>query len=107
MTIFGRKLHGIPYLGRNFVSMDDCKIRVGVTQGDINGIGYEVILKTFSNSQVYEDQAVVIYGSSKVVAYHKKVLDLNGLSINTINRADEAPVGKTQSDQLYRRRSEG
>lgn len=94
MTIFGRKLRGIPYLGRNFVSMDDSKIRVGVTQGDINGIGYEVILKTFSNTQVYEDQAVVLYGSSKVAAYHKKVLDLNGISINTINSADEAPVGK-------------
>lgn len=74
--------------------MDDNKIRVGVTQGDINGIGYEVILKTFSNPLVYEDQAVVLYGSSKVVAYHKKVLDLNGISINTITHADEAQAGK-------------
>lgn len=74
--------------------MEDRKIRVGITQGDINGIGYEVILKTLSDPRVYENQAVVIYGSSKVAAYHKKALDLNTVNLTTINSAREAAVGK-------------
>ena len=34
--------------------MEDNKIRVGITQGDINGVGYEVILKTFSDPMMLE-----------------------------------------------------
>jgi len=74
--------------------MEDYKLRVGVTQGDINGIGYEVILKTFSEPMVYEDQAVIIYGSPKVAAYHKKALDINGIPLTNITSASEAQVGK-------------
>ena len=34
--------------------MEDNKIRIGITQGDINGVGYEVILKTFSDPTMLE-----------------------------------------------------
>jgi len=74
--------------------MEDKKIRVGITQGDINGIGYEVILKTLSDPRIYENQTVVIYGSSKVAAYHKKALDLNTVNLTTVNSAHEAAFGK-------------
>jgi len=74
--------------------MESPKIRVGISQGDINGVGYEVILKTLSDNRVYENQAVVIYGSAKVAAYHKKALDLNGVNLNIIGSAREAQVGK-------------
>lgn len=74
--------------------MEEHKIRVGITQGDINGIGYEVILKALSDYRVYEDQAVVIYGSAKVAAYHKKVLDLNSVNLTIINSGREAAFGK-------------
>ena len=36
--------------------MEDNKIRVGITQGDINGVGYEVILKTFADPVMLELQ---------------------------------------------------
>jgi len=74
--------------------MEIPKICVGITQGDINGVGYEVILKTLADNRVYENQAVVIYGSAKVAAYHKKALDITSLSLNTIQSAREAVVGK-------------
>jgi len=74
--------------------MESPKIRVGISQGDINGVGYEVILKTLSDNRVYENQAVVIYGSAKVAAYHKKALDLNTISLNIVGSAREAVVGK-------------
>lgn len=74
--------------------MEDKRLRVGITQGDINGVGYEVILKTLSDSRVYENQAVIIYGSAKVAAYHKKALDLNGVNMTIVNSAREATFGK-------------
>ena len=46
--------------------MEERLIKVGITHGDINGIGYEVILKTFSDARVAELCTPVIYGSSKI-----------------------------------------
>jgi len=74
--------------------MEEHRIRVGITQGDINGVGYEVILKSLSDYRVYENQAVVIYGSAKVAAYHKKVLDLNSINLTIVNSANEAVFGR-------------
>ena len=56
--------------------MEQTKIRVGITHGDVNGIGYEVILKTFAEPAMLELCTPVIYGSPKVAAYHRKALEL-------------------------------
>ena len=45
------------------------KIKVGITHGDINGIGYEVILKAFSDATMLELCTPIIYGSPKVATY--------------------------------------
>ena len=60
--------------------MEDNKIRIGITQGDINGVGYEVILKTFSDPTMLELCTPIIYGSPKVAAYHRKALDIQTIS---------------------------
>ena len=69
--------------------MEDNKIRVGITQGDINGVGYEVILKTFSDPMMLELCTPIIYGSPKVAAYHRKSLDLP-TNFSIVNSASEA-----------------
>lgn len=74
--------------------MKEHRLRVGITQGDINGISYEVILKTLMDSRVYEMCTPIIYGSPKVVAYHRKTLNMNNLSLITIRSADEANARK-------------
>ena len=56
--------------------MENNKIRIGITQGDINGVGYEVILKTFAEPTMFELCTPIVYGSPKVAAYHRKSLDL-------------------------------
>lgn len=56
--------------------MENDKIRVGITHGDINGIGYEVILKAFSDPGMLDLCTPVIYGSPKVAAYHRKAMDI-------------------------------
>jgi len=63
---------------------------IAVTHGDINGISYEVILKTFAEPRVYEEFIPVIYGSSKAAAYHRKQLDIQGVNLNLINSIEEA-----------------
>lgn len=55
------------------------KIRIGITQGDVNGVGYEVILKTFAQTEMFDLCIPVLYGSTKLAAYHRKAL---GLSTN-------------------------
>ena len=57
--------------------MEERLIKVGITHGDINGIGYEVILKTFSDTRMAELCTPIIYGSSKIAAYHRKALELH------------------------------
>lgn len=65
------------------------KIRVAITHGDTNGIGYEVILKTFADPEMLELCTPIIYGSPKVAAYHKKLLGLN-TQFCIIDKAEEA-----------------
>ena len=65
------------------------KIRVGITQGDANGVGYEVILKAFSDPVMFELCTPIVYGSPKVAAYHRKALNLN-TNFSIINSASEA-----------------
>ncbi len=52
------------------------KIKVGITHGDINGVGYEVILKTFENPDMFELCTPVLYGSPKMATFHMKALEL-------------------------------
>lgn len=64
--------------------MDTQKIIIGITHGDINGIGYEVILKALEDSRILDFFTPVIYGSTKVAAFHKKQLNLNNVQLTTI-----------------------
>ena len=67
--------------------MEERLIKVGITHGDINGIGYEVILKTFSDTRMAELCTPIIYGSSKIAAYHRKALELPPINMNIISHA--------------------
>lgn len=73
--------------------MEDNKIRIGITHGDINGVGYEVILKTFSDPLMLDLCTPVIYGSPKVAAYHRKAMDL-ATNFSIITSATEAAHGR-------------
>lgn len=65
-------------------------IRIGITHGDINGIGYEVIMKTLMDPRILEMCTPIIYGSPKVAAYHRKALNIHDLSFNHIEAAKDA-----------------
>ncbi|MDR1003824.1 MAG: 4-hydroxythreonine-4-phosphate dehydrogenase PdxA [Prevotellaceae bacterium] len=69
--------------------MENNRIKVGITQGDINGVSYEVILKTFSEPTMLELCTPIIYGSPKIAAYYRKSLDLP-TNFSIINSASDA-----------------
>ena len=69
------------------------KIKVGITHGDINGIGYEVILKALEDSRMYELCTPIIYGSAKIANHYRKQLDLPQFAINQVAHATEARDG--------------
>lgn len=71
------------------------KIRIGISIGDVNGIGLEVILKTLSDPRIVERCVPIIYGSSKVIAYHRKTIEIEGFEYHTttdIEQIDETKV---------------
>jgi 4-hydroxythreonine-4-phosphate dehydrogenase len=74
--------------------MSEKLIKVGISHGDINGISYELILKTFEDVRVFEFCTPVVYGSSKILAYHRKAMELPPVNINTINTARDAGVNR-------------
>lgn len=65
-------------------------IIVGISQGDINGIGYEVIMKSLNDPRINELCIPVIYGSSKIAAYHRKALNVGSFTVNNVNSAKDA-----------------
>ncbi len=77
------------------------RIKVGITQGDINGIGYEVIIKTLANPHILELCTPVIYGSSKVASYHKKTLDVPDFNLNLVRNAESAIHKRSNIINVY------
>lgn len=70
------------------------QIKVGITHGDINGVGYEILLKTFADERLQELFVPVIYGSPKSASYHRKVLNYSPINFHIINYADDCSFGK-------------
>lgn len=62
---------------------------VGFTHGDVNGIGYELIMKLMAENKICELCTPLLFGSSKVAAYHRKALDIENLNLNSIQKAQE------------------
>lgn len=73
--------------------MENKKIRIAITHGDTNGIGYEVIFKTFSDPAMLELCTPVIYGSPKIAAYHRNALGIQA-NFTIINKAEDASDDK-------------
>jgi 4-hydroxythreonine-4-phosphate dehydrogenase len=66
------------------------KVKLGISVGDINGIGLEVIIKTFKDSRMMDVCTPIVYGSSKVSQFHRKALGVNDFSFNVVKNATEA-----------------
>ena len=70
--------------------MDNRKIKVGITHGDINGIGYEIILKTLEDPRIAELCTPIVYGSAKIAAFYRKMMELPEVKFSQIDTPSEA-----------------
>lgn len=75
--------------------MSQQKIKIGITQGDINGIGYETIIKAYMDQRLLELHTPVVYGSLKVASFHKKLVPgSENVVFNLVKSAREAHAKK-------------
>lgn len=70
--------------------MENDKIKVGITHGDINGVSYEVIMKTFSGQNKMSELCTpILYGAPKVISYYRNVLDVKQFTTNNTPSAEK------------------
>ena len=69
-------------------------ITIGISCGDINGIGLEVILKALAINKAGANFNLIVYGSTKVVAYHKNIITQENIQFHNIDTADQALPGR-------------
>ena len=75
--------------------MPENKFKIGITQGDPNGIGWEIILKALADPRMTELFTPVVYGSPKAAAYYRNtVAEIEAFSFNPVASAAEARRGK-------------
>ena len=63
---------------------------IGITHGDINSISYEIITKSLADNRIFDFFTPVVYGSSKVASYYRKMLNVSDFAFNLIKKADMA-----------------
>ncbi|UTW63828.1 4-hydroxythreonine-4-phosphate dehydrogenase PdxA [bacterium SCSIO 12741] len=78
------------------------KLRVGISVGDINGIGLEVIIKTFLDSRMFEICTPVIYVSHSMARAHRKLLGIQDFSFQVVEDADKANSKKTNVIEVWK-----
>jgi len=81
--------------------MSNETVKVGISIGDINGVGMEVIMKTLADNRVTENITVIVYGSSKVTSYYKKTLRLHQFNFANANNASTAKINKANLINLW------
>ena len=77
------------------------KVRVGISQGDINGIGLEVIIKTFVDPAMEELCTPILFSSQKTVSFHRKTLGIEDFSFHPIKDYEQIQPKKPSLMNLY------
>ncbi len=85
----------------NKVSESDSKPVIGISTGDLNGIGYEIIIKSLSDNRLFEMLTPVVYGLTKVASYHKKAINLSDFNFHITKRADNLNTKRANLINLH------
>ncbi len=80
----------------------DRKIRVAISVGDVNGIGYEIIVKSLLDRNILDFFTPVIFGSTKHLSQYKEILNDNSLNFFGIHAADQAVDRKINVVNLWK-----
>lgn len=77
------------------VQESDDKVVVGITIGDLNGVGPELLVRIFSDPRMTQICTPVLFGSSKVLSFYKKALNNSEFNFTTIKSAEEIHEKRT------------
>ncbi len=66
------------------------KLKVGISIGDVNGIGLEIIIKTLADSMIYNYCTPIVYGHTKVASFYRRVTEVDELNFNVIDHPSKA-----------------
>jgi 4-hydroxythreonine-4-phosphate dehydrogenase len=66
------------------------KLKVGISIGDVNGIGLEIIIKTLADSKIYNYFTPIVYGHTKVASFYRRVTEVSELNFNVIDHPSQA-----------------
>lgn len=80
----------LDYSIMQYTAEERSRIKIGITIGDINGIGPEVVLKTLANPDILNEFIPIVYASGKIMSFTKKQLSFPEFSWSAINAAEEA-----------------
>ncbi len=70
------------------------KPRIGISVGDLNGIGMELIIKAFSDKDMLDLCTPIVYASSKVASYHRNAIDYKSFNFHIISKTEDALESK-------------
>lgn len=79
----------------------DNKPLIGISVGDINGISFEIILKTFLDKRILDYCTPVVYGSIQIANYHRKAVEIENFHFNLVNSVDRARENKFNMVQAW------
>lgn len=69
--------------------MEQKRLRVGITIGDYNGIGPEVIIKTLEDERIFRFCSVVIYGQKNIISYYAKNLKVQNFNVQEVDDTEK------------------
>lgn len=66
------------------------KIKIGISIGDVNGIGLEVIIKTLMDNRILNYCTPIVYGHTKVASFHRKTMNISEFNFNVVSEPEQA-----------------
>jgi 4-hydroxythreonine-4-phosphate dehydrogenase len=66
------------------------KLKIGISIGDVNGIGLEVIIKTLADNKIYDYCTPIVYGQTKIASFHRRATGINEFNFHVINNPSQA-----------------
>ncbi|MBK9533805.1 MAG: 4-hydroxythreonine-4-phosphate dehydrogenase PdxA [Flavobacteriales bacterium] len=70
--------------------MTEKPLRIGISCGDLNGIGIETVLKCMEDTRMLQDATIMLYASAHAVSHHRKALGLEEVQFQRVNDARDA-----------------
>jgi 4-hydroxythreonine-4-phosphate dehydrogenase len=66
------------------------KLKIGISIGDVNGIGLEIIIKTLADNRVFDYCTPIVYGHTKIASFHRRTVNIHDLNFNVITHPSQA-----------------